>query len=81
MVFDLDPRKQAMEVYFSQKLNQGIPLSHDFNDNTVQIVEEQNHLGVSLDKKKLDFSMHTEYKINKYNNVIGIMKRFCVKVC
>ena len=51
MLFDLDPRKQAIEVYFSQNLNQGIPLSLDFNDDTVQTVEERNHLGVSLDKK------------------------------
>ena len=46
MFFNLDPRNQATEVYFSRKLNQGNPLPPDFSDNTVQTVEVHNHLGL-----------------------------------
>ena len=46
MFFNLDPRNQATEVYFSRKLNQDNPLPPDFSDNTVQIVEVHNHLGL-----------------------------------
>ena len=35
MLFTLDPRKQATDVYFSRKVNQENPLPLDFNDNTV----------------------------------------------
>ena len=74
MLFNPDPRKQAMEVYFSRKLNQNSPLPLDFNENKVQTVEVHNHLGLSLDKK-LDFNIHIKNKINKYNKTIGIRKR------
>ena len=74
MLCNPDPRKQAMEVYFSRKLNQKSPLPLDFNDNKVQTVEVHNHLGISLDKK-LDFNIHIQNKINKYNKTIGIRKR------
>ena len=74
MLFNPDPRKQAMEVYFSRKLNQNSPLPLDFNDNKVQTVEVHNPLGLSLDKK-LDFNIRIKNKINKYNKMIGIRKR------
>ena len=74
MLFNSDPRKQAMEVYFSRKLNQNSPLPLDFNENKVQTVEVHNHLGLSLDKK-LDFNIHIKNKINKCNKTIGIRKR------
>ena len=47
MIFKLDTRKSVTEVYFSGKLNQDSPLTRGFNDNTVQIVEAHNHLGLS----------------------------------
>ena len=79
MIFNSDPRKQAMEVYFSRKLNQGSPLPLDFNDNTVQTVDMHNHLGLSLDKK-LDFNIHIKNKINKCNKIIGIMERLSLSI-
>ena len=79
MLFNPDPKKQATEVYFSRKLNPDSPLLHDFNDNTVQTVEEHNQLGLSLDKK-LDFNIHAENKINKCNKLIGIMKRLSLSI-
>ena len=48
MLFNSDPRKQAAEVYFLRKQNQGSPLLLEFNDNTFQTVEiNPDH---SLDK-------------------------------
>ena len=79
MLFNPDPRKQAMEVYFSRKLSQDSHLPLDFNDNTVQTVEVHNHLGLSLDKK-LDFNIHIENKINKCKKMIGIMKRLSLSI-
>ena len=79
MLFNPDPRNQAMEVYFSRKLNQDSSLPLDFNDNTVQTAEVHNHLGLSLDKN-LDFNIHIENKINKCNKMIGIMKRLSLSV-
>ena len=79
MLFNPDPKKQATEVYFSRKLNPDSPLLHDFNDNTVQTVEEHNQLGLSLDKK-LDFNIHAENKINKCNKLIGIMKQLSLSI-
>ena len=66
MLFHPDPRKQAMEVCFSRKLNQDSTLPLQFNDNTVQTVEEHKHLGLSLDEK-LDFNIHVDSKVNKCN--------------
>ena len=66
MLFNLDLKKQATEVYFSRKLNQDSPLPLDINDNTVQTVEVHKHLGLSLDKK-LDFNIHIDNEINKCN--------------
>ena len=79
MLFNPDPRKQAMEVYFSRKLNQNSPLPLDFNENKVQTVEVHNHLGLSLDKK-LDFNIYTESKINKCSKMIGTMKQLSLRI-
>ena len=51
IIFNRDPRKQATEVSFSRKLDQGSLLPLDFNDNTVQTVEVHKQLGLLLDKK------------------------------
>ena len=45
-----------------------------FNDTKVQISNAQKHLGLILDSK-LDFNEHIDNKINKCNNIKGIMKR------
>ena len=58
---------------------QDCPLLLDFNDNTVQTVEVQNHLGFSLDKK-LDFNIHIDNKTNKYNKMIDMMKRLSLSI-
>ena len=79
MIFNPDPKKQATELYFTRKLNQDSSLPLDFNDNTVQIVEVHNNVGLSLDQK-LDSNIHIENKINKCNKMIGIMKRLSLSI-
>ena len=49
---NIDPRNEPMEVYFSRRLNHNSPLPLDFKDNTVQTVEVDEHLGISLNKKR-----------------------------
>ena len=72
MLFNPDPRKQetfarlVSKVYFSRKLKQASPVPLDFNYNTVKTVEVLKHLDFSLDKK-LDFNIHDDNKINKWN--------------
>ena len=79
MFFNPNPRKQATQFYFSRKLNQDSPLPLELNYNTVQTVEVDNHLRISLDKI-LDFKIHIDNKINKCNRMIGIMKLFSLSI-
>lgn len=51
MLFNPDYSKQAKEVYFSRKQNEGGHLPFKFNDDTVQTVEINNHLCLLVDKR------------------------------
>ena len=74
MLFNPDPSKQAIEICFSHKReNKNYP-SLMFNDTKVELATSQKHLGLILDSR-LDFNEHIDYKINKCNKIIGIMKR------
>ena len=74
MLFNPDPSKQAIEICFSHKCdNENYP-SLVFNDTKVQLAHNQKHLGLILDSK-LDFNEDIDNKINKFNKIIGIMKR------
>ena len=74
MLFNPDPSKQAIEICFSHKSeNKNYP-SLMFNDTKVQLATNQKHLGLILDSR-LDFNEHIDYKINKCNKIIGILKR------
>ena len=59
---------------FSHKRDNKKYLSLVFNDTKVQLTNSQKHLGLILDSK-LDFNEHIDNKINKCNNIIGIVKR------
>ena len=74
MLFNPDPSKQAIEIFFSHKRDNISYPSLVFNDNKVQLANSQKHLGLILDSK-LDFNEHIDNKINKCNKVIGIIKR------
>ena len=58
MTLKLDPKKQAQEVIFSQKLKKTLHSPLNSNNNFVKQVQKfQKHLGVYLDGK-LDFRDH-----------------------
>ena len=48
---DPDPRKQAQELLFIQKISFKSNLSLNFNDNHFHNVQLQKHLGLFLDPK------------------------------
>ena len=74
MLFNPDPSKQAIEICFSHKCeNKNYP-SLMFNDTKVQLGTSQKHLGLILDSR-IEFNKHIDYKINKCNKIICIMKR------
>ena len=54
MTFIPDPNKQVEKVIFSRKTKKTSHLPLNFNNNFVQQVQFQKHLGVNLDDK-LDF--------------------------
>ena len=57
MSFNPDPRKQAQEVFFLRKLQKISHPSIYFNDNRIEQVSSQKHLGMTLDTK-LNFQEH-----------------------
>ena len=73
MEFNPDPTKQATEVLFSCKKASPNHPQLIFNGTVVQKVNEQNHLGLSLDSV-LSFKKHFDGKIIKAKKNIGIIK-------
>ena len=73
MEFNPDPSKQATEVLFSCKQKSPIHPPLFFNGTLVPKVNEQKHLGLSLDSK-LSFERHVNEKIIKAKRGIGIIK-------
>ena len=74
MSFNPDPSKQAVEVYFSRKLNLPDPPQIFFNNTAIAVQDHQKHLGLFLDKK-LSFDYHLSGKISKANQGIGLINR------
>ena len=71
--FNPDPLKQATEVLFSCKNNAHNHPQIIFNGTVVAQVEEQKHLGLTLESK-LSFEKHLSGKIIKAKKNIGIIK-------
>ena len=74
MSFNPDPSKQAVEVYFSHKLDPVDAPPVSFNNSVVTSCESQKHLGLILDRK-LVFHRHIGEKISKVNKGIGLITR------
>ena len=51
MSFNPDPSKQAQEVIFSRKINKPIHPQLFFNENIINSIPHQKHLGIILDQK------------------------------
>ena len=69
MSFNPNSNKQATEVVFSRKVNSDDHPKLTFNGNQVQQCSSQKHLGLFL------YNKHLNEKINKYNKIIGMMKK------
>ena len=77
MSFNPDPSKQAVEVYFTRRLNPPDPPEINFNNAAVATQDHQKHLGLILDQE-LAFDRHIDEKINKANRGIGLIRRLRV---
>ena len=74
MSFNPDPKKQAIEVYFSNKRDKGNYPPLHFNSTNFQVTDSQKHLGLVLDSK-LIFNEHIESKISKFNSLESLADR------
>ena len=74
MSFNPDPSKQAVEVYFTRRLNPPDPPIINFNNAAIAIQDHQNHLGLILDQG-LAYDRHLDEKIKKANQGIGLIRR------
>ena len=74
MSFNPNPKKQAIEVCFSNKCDKGNYPPLHFNSTKVQVADSHKHLGLVLDSK-LNFNEHIESKIAKCKKIIGLMKK------
>ena len=74
MLFNPDPRKQAIKTCFSHKGNNENYPWLVVNGTRVQLTNSLKYLGIIL-CSKLDFNEHKDNKTNKYNKIIGIIKR------
>ena len=74
MTFNTDPNKQAQEVIFSRKTKKASHPPLNFNNNTVQEVQFQKHLGVYLNGK-LDFREHLQNMFKKINKTISLLRK------
>ena len=79
MQFNLDHKKQAQEVYFSKKSNDGNSLPVTFNNRKVVTCSNQKHL-VLLLEQGLNFSEHIQSKMNKCFKMIGVLKKLSVNL-
>ena len=75
MSFNTDPLKQGQELNVSRKMSKANHPTLIFNDNPVQQVALQKHLGMFLDCK-LNFEECLKTIVNKINKTIGLLQKF-----
>ena len=69
-----DLSKRAQEVIFSHILQKISHLSIYFNNNPIEQVSSQKHLGMILDTK-LNLQEHIESILTKVNKTIGLLQK------
>ena len=74
MSFNPDPSKQAQEVIFFRKHQKISHPSIYFNNNPIESVSSQKHLGMILDTK-LNFQEHVKKILTKVNKTIGLLRK------
>ena len=72
--FNPDPSKQAQELLFSRKTSSKPYPSLNLNDNPVQQVQFQKHLGLFLDPK-LSLDEHIQCILIKTRKIIGLIRK------
>ena len=73
MSFNPDPSKQAQEVIFSHKVNKPAHPELTFNENTINSISHQKHLGIALDQK-LNFQEHIDLVLSKISRPLGLLR-------
>ena len=74
MSFNRDPSKQVQEVIFSRKHQEISHPSIYFNNNPIESVSSQKHLGMILDTK-LNIQEHIKNILTKINETIGLLRK------
>ena len=74
MAFNPDLNKQAQEVFFCRKIRKTSHPPLTFNNNSVEQVQFQKHLGVDLDSR-LDFREQLQNMFNKINKTISLLRK------
>ena len=74
MSFNPEPSKLAQEVIFSRKLQKINHPSIYFNNNLIEQVSSQKHLGMILDAK-LNFQEQIKNLLTKVNKIIGLFRK------
>ena len=74
MSFNPDPSKEDQEVIFSHKLQKISHPSIYFNNNPIEQVSSQEHLGMILDTK-FNFQEHIKKLLTKINKTIGLLRK------
>ena len=74
MQFNPDPSKQAQEVLFSRKIKNVCHPNLNFNNDVVNQVPSQKHLGLILDQK-LDFNEHLKVTSSKVSRGVGLLRK------
>ena len=75
MSFNPDPSKQAQEVIFSRKHEKISHPSIYFNNNPIESVSSQKHLGIMILDTKLNFLEHIKNILTKVNKTIGLLRK------
>ena len=70
--FNLEPRKQVLDVILCRKIQKTFHPSIYFNNKSVKQVPSQKHLGLILDNK-LNFQEQLQNILNKVNKTIGLL--------
>ena len=73
MAFNPEHNKQAVEILFSQRINDVYHSLLIFNTSVVCKVDSDKHLVLSLDPKRT-FVYHINNKIKTTQKVIGVLK-------
>ena len=74
MNFNPDSSMQAQEVIFSREHQKISHPSIYFNNNSIESVSSQKHLGMILDTK-LNFQEHIKNILNKVNKTTGLLRK------